>query len=292
MEILTIANNKGGVSKSTLAKLLAEGLVLRHGKRVLLMDTDSQCNLSESFLPMIYTAGSIYSAIVPPRHPDYEEGSVDWPREYVSVADIYSDQGTDWYLTDHPNLAIIPAESGRLEPNQLREFTESLGEHTALNLMGDWLREVVAPAGAFDVVIIDTPPNRSLLTFSAVRAATGVLIPAEMEKYSISGLTGMFSMISREAALREESHPLTLLGILPTKFQQQSAQHNEFLKALRADPELSPFIPHQVMHYWSAYRLSSTLGREFSVFSRSANDRVRQEAEAIVAFVHQELFNV
>lgn len=291
LKVVTVANNKGGVAKSTICREIAEGLALMFGYKVLLIDSDPQCNLSECFLNMRQIPGSQKEGKIPPQHPDYEPGDPDWRFEYTSLADVLFEQAADWYPTDVETLKILPAESGRLEHDEMKRIADLVGEAQVSRQLRDWLAVAVDGDDTFDIVIIDTPPTKGPLTHSAIKAATHVLIPAEMERFAVTGLQGMFNMISHENSGRDQDDKLQIIGILPTKVMKQSVDHNKYLNALQDSPGTQKYMTGHIMHNWSGYKMSSNPGLDNSVFKLPPSDKVRVEATALVEHIKEVLFN-
>lgn len=279
IKVLAVANNKGGVSKTTLTKIMGEGLAFLHGKRVLLIDADPQCNLTECFLPL----RSHPSGLVPPVHPNFQMGDPEWVNDYSSLADIFLVGGAEWYPTQIGGISIVAGDSGRLESLAVNSAVNTDGIDR-LSLLGRWIREIVVPEQLFDIILIDTPPNRGPLTQAVIRASTHILVPSMMDKFSLTGLKGMFSLI------QEQNSNLEIIGLLPTQFQNQSNQNRAFLDAIQQTEELGRYLMSTVMHTWSGYRSSAMHGWEYSVFARQPKDKVRQEAQEIVLAIKERLY--
>ncbi len=180
MKRIAVANQKGGVGKTTTAVNLAAYLA-RLGKRVLLVDLDPQANAT-SGLGVRHVDGGVHAVL---------DGRVS-PEDAVVVLEPF---GLD-LLPASPDL--VGASAGLVEdPYRLREQLEPL-----------W--------PAYDLVLFDAPPSLGPLTLNALVAAEGVLVPLQAEYYALEGIAGLMDTI---AEVRARLNPtLRLLGILLTMF--------------------------------------------------------------------------
>lgn len=168
MEILTFANQKGGVGKTTTALVLAQGLAIKKNKKVLLIDIDPQCNLTNSFKGLKldgYTSSDLFDS-------DASENITNF---------IQSDQ-------DIKNLDIIPATQ------YLTNLTTELIQKPAASERLKYALEGLEKMG-YDYVLIDTPPALSILTLNTFVAADSVVIPVQGDPYSLQGLGQLYQTL-------------------------------------------------------------------------------------------------
>jgi chromosome partitioning protein len=195
MKIIAIANQKGGVGKSTSAAVISTELALRDYE-TLLIDADPQANATQIFL--------------------------DAETVQVSLADVIIGEGRPIserrMTTEVPHLDIVPAtlalanfdREPALSVTKLRSALRELGE-------------------SYDFVIIDTPPNFGLLLTAALTAATHVLIPVQAAPFALSGLNDLLQMIEKARELNES---LKILGAFCTIYDTRTSVAGASFKAL------------------------------------------------------------
>ena len=240
MYTITIAQNKGGDGKTTVARLLGEWAG-RQKLRTLMIDCDPQANLSQRFLKMDNDPNET-DGVLPPVHPDWSPDDRDWISGRSSMVDIFQARPTYPYPTKNPYIDIIPAyghDMRRLELQRADEVREKIYDRMRLWLAGEDVRN------AYDLAIIDTPPAKSPLVISAVRAATHLLVPTQMEQQSIEGLRGMTQLWRRENRAIGEGQKIELVGILANKFRPTVSMQKGFLEMHRENPAYRHYlIPH------------------------------------------------
>ena len=193
--IFTFANQKGGVGKTTTAANLGAAIAER-GHRVLLVDFDSQGNLSSSVgadreKPGIYAVLSGSSQLGQAIQPTGLAG--------LSIVTANSD------LTG-ATVELVDAEQ--------REFYL----RNALNTVKD----------DFDFVFVDSPPSLGLLTLNALVAADNVVIPLQTEYFALEGLTQLLQNIKRVQNAHNEA--LELFGILFTMYDSRTKLANDVVQ--------------------------------------------------------------
>ena len=182
--IIAIANQKGGVGKTTTAVNLAAALA-RAPKRVLLVDLDSQGNA---------TMGS----------------GVDKRELEASTCDVLLGE------RDARSIRVATAEGFDLLPGNI-DLTAAEIQLMELDGREQKLKEALEPLrGDYDFIIIDCPPALSLLTLNALTAADSVIVPMQCEYYALEGLSALMETIE---ALRQRLNPgLEIEGVLRTMF--------------------------------------------------------------------------
>src|SRR5690625_3068062 len=222
--VLTVANQKGGVGKTTTAVNLAAALA-RGGLRVLVIDNDPQGNASTA-LRIDHHAGtpSVYEALI---------DDADLETVIQPCADI-------------EGLFCVPAtiDLSGAEIELVSMVSRENRLHRAIEKMTQRLRE---SGRAFDYILIDCPPSLGLLTINAFVAAREVLIPIQCEYYALEGLSQLLKNINLiQAHLNPE---LRLSTILLTMYDGRTNLSHEIAAEVREhfpDQTLRTTIPRSV----------------------------------------------
>lgn len=157
MHIFCITNNKGGVAKTTSTVNLSYALA-DHGYRVLVVDTDPQCNTTYSLLGNLENAKTLFDVLI--NHEPIEQATIP---------------------TKHKNLFVLPC-SINLSAADLM-LASAHGRERRLE------RALEPVKHFYDFVMIDTPPQLGVLTINALVACTDVLIPFSLTTYSLIGVS-------------------------------------------------------------------------------------------------------
>jgi chromosome partitioning protein len=201
-KVISIANQKGGVGKTTTSINLG-GALAELGYRVLCVDMDPQANLTVGL-------GISLSDV------------------RVSMSDVLSEDRIPFdeivRASDMPGLSVAPATL-ELASTEVELFTAIGREMVLRDALTGWAER------QFDVIIIDCPPTLGLLTINSLVASSRVIIPVQTQYYAIKGLTALIKVIN--TIKLKLNHDLEILGLLATFFDGRTVLAREMLANLR-----------------------------------------------------------
>lgn len=182
--ILSVVNQKGGVGKSTIAQALGVGLG-RMGKRALLVDLDQQGNLS-------YAMGG--DASLP--------GAGEVLLGHVPIEEAIQPMGQADLLPS--SAALVGADITIVQTGKEYRLREALGRI----------------AGAYEYIILDTPPSMGILSVNALTASDRLLVPVQADIFSLQGVGQLRG--TYEAVKRYTNPGVSVLGLVLTRFSERS----------------------------------------------------------------------
>jgi len=218
MRILVVANQKGGVAKTTTAVNLS-AFIGAMGKKVLLIDLDPQANATSGIgLNKEEVQKSVYDAII--------------GNEPIESVISQSPTANVWIAP--ANIALVGAEV-ELVNSDRRELR-----------LADSISEIISK-NEYDFIIIDTPPSLGLLTLNAFTAAHSVLIPMQCEYYALEGLAQLYKTIQ---LVRQNANPgLHIEGLIFSMVDMRAnltTQVMQEVKNILKDKVYETVIPRNV----------------------------------------------
>ncbi|MBU3130724.1 ParA family protein [Clostridium tagluense] len=247
MEIISVVNQKGGVAKTTTTLNLGSCLV-QLGKKVLLLDLDSQANLTKSIEVKEEKNKNIHHLLI-------KEATID---EVICNTNIN-------------NLDIICSDMG------LSNFEGELAEVIDKELM---LKQSLANISEYDYILIDCSPSLNLLTINALVASTSLLIPLEPSVFGLEGLAQLINVL--KLVIKKFNSKLKVKGVLLTRVDSRSTIPQMFRNQLKDifDKKLFETMIHQ-----SVSVVKSQMNREplstYDKLSRSYKEYLQLAEEVI-----------
>ena len=215
-KIIAVANQKGGVGKTTTVVNLA-ACIAERGKRVLLADLDAQGNATSGCgISKRQLKASAYNVLTE-ETPDIKQIILKTPYKNL------------WVLPSTMDLAGAEIELSNL-PNRVKRLRNALLNNTD-----------------FDYILIDCPPSLGLITLNALTAADSVLIPIQCEFYALEGLSQLTNTIKQTKRLYNP--PLEIEGVLVTMYDGRLNLTGQVLSEVKkyfADKTFKTVIPRNV----------------------------------------------
>ena len=199
--IIAIANQKGGVGKTTTAINLSAALAAK-GLKTLLVDLDPQSNSTMSYLAQEEGRRSVYETLTEPN---------------VHLEDILQE------VPNYPNLWLAPSSIGLAKIE-----AKLLGELVSQYRLKDELSRVET---SFDYLLLDTPPTLGNITINALVAATHVLVPIQSSYFALEGTDDLLETIDK---LKQRANPqLQILGAVITLHDKRTVLSKDIQDQIR-----------------------------------------------------------
>jgi chromosome partitioning protein len=292
-KVIAIANNKGGVGKTTTTINLGKALKLL-GYKVLLIDMDPQGNLTQSFGCKRNESGVGF-------HRFLEEGKVVQTQKHLMNVIIpdYDEPLLETIMPLEPGLHLCPADSRldrallSLEGNPMKGYKR--------------LRKVIEPVKRhYDYILIDCPPTLGMLTSSSVIASTSVIFVMQPEPFSVAGTENLLEMIEHA---RDYNADVMVEGILFTQ-TRHTRLHEGYQETLRENVRHIRFfettirqntdLPEAVDSYQDIFDYSPRsngaqdymqVAEELALSTNKADQKELEELDVLI-FGHLEVFDV
>lgn len=206
-KVIAFANQKGGVAKTATASAVAYGLK-NMGYRVLVLDADGQCNISDAYSAKMEGYTTLYDLMQDTAEHKRGQREID-PHEAVQRTEYIDIIAGDYLLKQADTKYSNPGRE-----NYIRDILLPLQEE-------------------YDFIVIDTPPGLGVMLSNALTAADYVVVPMEPNRDSLQGIVQLVSIIEQ---VKEYSNPkLEVLGMLLTRVETRSV----LLRDFKSDIELA-----------------------------------------------------
>ena len=250
-KIIAVANQKGGVGKTTTCLNLGTGLA-KEGKKVLLVDADAQGNLTTAL--GIHQPDSLKDSLATLIRLLIEEEDAD-PRAVT----LHHEEGVDFIPG---NVLLASTEIALVNAISRETILKRILEHIARD---------------YDYIFIDCQPSLGILTVNALAAADSVLIPVQAHFFSVQGLQELFKTIGK--ARRTLNRGLEIEGVLFT-FIQRTKFNTEIIQAVKSAYEGQiPFFKQMVPQ---SIKAAETTAEGHSIFIHDPKGRVAEAYKNVV----------
>ncbi len=246
---ISIINNKGGTGKTTTALNLGAALQ-KMGNKVLLIDLDSQCNLTNAF-------------------------SIKSPKEHIGNVMLSKCELTDSIVSTN-DIDIVPSVSNLLE------FEYMINNEPGREYL---LKEVLDKNNHYDYVIMDCPPSLGTLAINSLVAADSFIVPMQAENFAFQGLDRILE--SAEKVQRRMNRKLELAGILMVKFQPRTKFGQAVVKNIAQNHSLNGKLFNGYIRQDISLMEAPAFGQnifEYAPNSRGATDYLNIAKELILKY--------
>ena len=211
--IISVANQKGGVGKTTTAINLG-GALAELGHRMLCVDMDPQANLTVGLgLNARDIDVSIANVLLDPS---------------LTLEDIVEQ-------TDTQNVDVAPSDID-LSATENQLFSSIGREHALREVLHGWAEK------QYDYILIDCPPTLGLLTINALVASDAVIIPVQTQYYSLKGFRALANLVTQIQSKGLNAR-LRIMGILPTFYDGRTNLAKDMLDELKSWATITSSIP-------------------------------------------------
>jgi chromosome partitioning protein len=312
--VFSASIQKGGTGKTTLNFTFAEYCALVQGKRVLIIDLDPQCNMSNTYIQMELSQNGYF---IPPVHPEYDPNDEFYVSKFnprSSIADIFEykhvlpyasyitpDESTgftgmiDVILGDQVRLTELQNEftggSDASEPKAVSPRTSYVDFAFRLS---DFLRSDDI-SDAYDLVILDNGPTDNFFFRAVIYSASHILCPYTLDEYALNGISTLLNIAKDPKRLTRGFNTLNFVGIIPSKVNGNDSGAVELLERNAksyGNIHTPPDIYMKMTSVLTARKLNveSSKHRDHSIFRDTKSAAVRRHFEHVMGYIYNQVF--
>lgn len=309
VKVAAVMNHKGGVGKTTESTFIMEFGVIHLGLRILGVEFDPQLNLSNAYIRTedVLLPGSTATSKEPPIIAEWTEEDAAEMNQRSSSADMFEGKAVYPYPSrllkgttpsgfDAPiegNLEILCGSHSKLK-QVINKYGDENGriETMVVHRAYEFLQDP-ALNDEYDLIVIDTGPMQTALFRAAIRAATDIIVPIELEQKAVDGIAGMLGAIASEHISRRSSTKVNFVGLAPNKVQPTTVLHKQMLEVI-SDAYGKYLFPDDA-HIPQSIRIpecDTAAEKPLSIFGRKEKncDVARRAAERFAIEAYRRIF--
>ena len=277
--VFSVINLKGGVGKTTTTVAMAEFMSGEMNKRVLVVDLDPQTNATVMLIgehrwrklnDKEHTICRLFQDALEPENIRFDFDATLQKR----VSNVWQS----------PTIDLLPSSLDLIDI-QDRLATVPSGRFYSVNPTELLWRAVKAHLDDYDVVIVDCPPNLGIITLNGLRISNGFVIPTVPDVLSTYGIPQILSRV--EQFSREIAESIEPLGIIVTKYQENSTVHHNTLDRLRANG--NPMVFDTIIPQANKYAAAAEYGVEMTLKQKWGYSGLAKKFEHLTREVISEL---
>jgi len=292
MKVIIVSMEKGGVGKTTfslnIAIRAAFGKIPNVKKKILFIDLDGQQNSSKTLLKMETVEGTAYSR--PPLHPSYDPDDpdcYDWSGRCNSM-DLYYDNDVVPYPSIlHDRIDVLPSggqviyDLNSMSYGSNKEAMEQIYNQLNLFFQDKDVQDM------YDLVVVDLPPGKNVITTPAFRACTHAIFPVELEPFGVDGANNIIYEALKENDNREKD--INIIGLVPNKVDSRLNIHRAGLRALKNNSHTSKYLSPFIINARTPFKVASIPLKKMDSCTYS-DAKCEKEMSLLIDFISHKVY--